>query len=56
MFSNCVGGGVNLFDTAEIYGLGRSEYLCGKFRRDYNGVDKSGIVIGTENSFLGIWR
>lgn len=46
VFGNCVGGGVNLFDTAEVYGLGRSEYLCGKFRRDYKGPDKSGIVIG----------
>lgn len=39
---------MNLFDTAEVYGLGRSEYLCGKFRRDYKGVDKSGIVIGEQ--------
>lgn len=46
VFGNCVGGGVNLFDTAEVYGLGRSEYLCGKFRRDYKGADKSGIVVG----------
>lgn len=46
VFGNCVGGGVNLFDTAEVYGLGRSEYLCGKFRRDYKGAGKSGIVIG----------
>lgn len=46
VFSNCVQDGVNLFDTAEVYGLGRSEYLCGKFRRDYKGPDKDGIVIG----------
>ena len=37
---------MNLFDTAEVYGLGRSEYLCGKFRRDYKGPDKGGIVVG----------
>lgn len=52
MFGNCVGGGVNLFDTAEVYGLGRSEYLCGKFRRDYKGLDKDGIVIGESSSLL----
>jgi aryl-alcohol dehydrogenase-like predicted oxidoreductase len=32
-----VDGGINLFDTAEVYGFGRSEYLCGKFKRDYQG-------------------
>lgn len=34
VFDFCVKeGGVNFFDTAEIYGLGRSELLCGRFRR-----------------------
>ena len=37
---------MNLFDTAEVYGFGRSEYLCGKFRRDYEGSGKDGIVLG----------
>lgn len=50
MFGNCVGGGVNLFDTAEVYGFGRSEYLCGKFRRDYKGPEKNGIVLGEMDS------
>eukprot|EP00752_Nemacystus_decipiens_P011128 g9888.t1 len=55
VFGNCVRGGVNLFDTAEVYGLGRSEYLCGKFRRDYQGPDKSGIVIASKFAPLP-WR
>lgn len=46
VFNNCVADGVNLFDTAEVYGFGRSEYLCGKFRRDYKGAEKDGIVVG----------
>ena len=46
VFGSCVGGGVNLFDTAEVYGFGRSEYLCGKFRRGYEGSGKDGIVLG----------
>jgi pyridoxine 4-dehydrogenase len=34
VFDFCVKeGGVNFFDTAEIYGFGRSELLCGRFRR-----------------------
>lgn len=41
---------MNLFDTAEVYGLGRSEYLCGKFRRDYKGPEKDGIVLGEHTS------
>ena len=46
VFDECVSDGVNLFDTAEVYGFGRSEYLCGKFRRDFDGSDKDGIVLG----------
>ncbi|CAM9943836.1 unnamed protein product [Ascophyllum nodosum] len=55
VFGNCVRDGVNLFDTAEVYGLGRSEYLCGKFRRDFKGSDKGGIVIATKFAPLP-WR
>ncbi|CAN0034098.1 unnamed protein product, partial [Hapterophycus canaliculatus] len=55
VFGNCVGGGVNLFDTAEVYGLGRSEYLCGKFRRDYKGLEKDGIVLASKFAPLP-WR
>ncbi len=29
--------GVNFFDTADVYGLGRSEELVGKFMQDYTG-------------------
>lgn len=55
VFGNCVGGGVNLFDTAEVYGLGRSEYLCGRFRRDYEGGGKDGIVLASKFAPLP-WR
>mmetsp|Transcript_15580 Transcript_15580/g.23209 ORF Transcript_15580/g.23209 Transcript_15580/m.23209 type:complete len:374 (-) Transcript_15580:78-1199(-) len=49
-FDFCVYNGINFFDTAEIYGFGRSEYLCGKFRRDYkskNGINDD-LVIATK--------
>ena len=29
-FSACIAGGINWFDTAEIYGRGRSEQILGK--------------------------
>jgi len=31
-------GGVNFFDTAEVYGGGKSELLLGRFRRNFNDV------------------
>jgi Aldo/keto reductase family len=37
VFDLCVRQGINFFDTAEVYGLGRSEYLCGKFKREFQG-------------------
>lgn len=55
VFNNCVADGVNLFDTAEVYGFGRSEYLCGKFRRDYKGAEKDGIVVASKFAPLP-WR
>ena len=33
VFDFAVDHGVNFFDTAELYGLGRSESLIGQFRR-----------------------
>jgi aryl-alcohol dehydrogenase-like predicted oxidoreductase len=35
-FNTCLGAGVNLIDTAEIYGSGRSEQLLGKFIKQTN--------------------
>jgi aryl-alcohol dehydrogenase-like predicted oxidoreductase len=32
--------GVTFFDTADVYGLGRSEQLVAKFRQSYNGGDR----------------
>jgi len=31
-------GGVNFFDTAEVYGRGKSELLLGRFKRSFNDV------------------
>lgn len=33
-FEACLAGGIRLFDTAEIYGMGASERLLGQFSRD----------------------
>eukprot|EP00438_Fugacium_kawagutii_P016112 Skav235801 [mRNA] locus=scaffold1267:193295:206325:- [translate_table: standard] len=38
-FDACIKGGVKLFDTAEIYGPGRSEELLGKFLRESGAKD-----------------
>jgi len=35
-FHTSLGAGVNLIDTAEVYGSGRSEQLLGKFIRDFD--------------------
>lgn len=39
-----VKSGINLFDTAEVYGIGtawgHSESLCGKFAREYPDKDQ----------------
>eukprot|EP00640_Fibrocapsa_japonica_P001559 CAMPEP_0113944682 /NCGR_PEP_ID=MMETSP1339-20121228/35665_1 /TAXON_ID=94617 /ORGANISM="Fibrocapsa japonica" /LENGTH=384 /DNA_ID=CAMNT_0000949969 /DNA_START=32 /DNA_END=1186 /DNA_ORIENTATION=+ /assembly_acc=CAM_ASM_000762 len=32
-FKECLAQGVTLFDTAEVYGFGRSEMLCGQFQK-----------------------
>merc|ERR1719424_2056703 len=36
-FDYAVANGVTFFDTAELYGLGRSEDLIGKFRKEAPG-------------------
>jgi len=39
--------GVTLFDTADVYGDGRSERLVGRFRKSI-GADATGILISTK--------
>jgi len=34
VYKTCLNLGINMFDTAEVYGTGRSEILCGKFRKN----------------------
>lgn len=46
VFDYCVKeGGVKFFDTAEVYGLGRSELLCGRFRRQLSAEDNRESVV-----------
>lgn len=44
----CRDAGINLFDTAEVYGSGRSEKLCGDFGRRYDGNDKGEVFVATK--------
>ena len=50
--------GVNFFDTADIYGIGKNEELVGKHvrphRTDVILASKFGNVRGADGSFLGI--
>ncbi|CAM9318816.1 unnamed protein product [Chrysoparadoxa australica] len=50
VFDASVERGINFFDTAEVYGFGRSELLCGKFKRKFRGPDvlKSDIVLASK--------
>ena len=45
-FEACITGGVKLFDTAEIYGPGRSEELLGKFLRETGAKDVQATSTG----------
>lgn len=58
-FDYCCNAGVNLFDTAEVYGFGRSELLCGRFRRQLleqsNGTVSNLPVLATKFAPLP-WR
>lgn len=52
-FQTCVSKGINFFDTAEIYGLGKSELLLGRFARE------SGVKVQMATKFAPIpvpWR
>ncbi|KAG5188352.1 aldo/keto reductase family protein [Tribonema minus] len=53
-FDVCVSKGINLFDTAEIYGFGRSEYLCGKFKRDFAGPKEQKDDIAIASKFAPV--
>ena len=47
-FNYLVDKGVNFFDTAEIYGIGKSELLLGRFLRQYEAKEKR-VEIGTKS-------
>jgi len=47
-FTASVDAGINFFDTAEIYGSGRSEKLCGQFARGYSGSGSDEIQVATK--------
>jgi aryl-alcohol dehydrogenase-like predicted oxidoreductase len=54
VFNYSVDAGINFFDTAEVYGFGRSELLCGRFLRQYKGQDaaKNGVALATKFAAL----
>ena len=47
-FESTLASGINFVDTAELYGLGRSERLLGKFIRDLDPIHPNSIVIATK--------
>ena len=47
-FESTLASGINFVDTAEMYGLGRSERLLGKFLHDLDHVHHHPIVIATK--------
>lgn len=54
-FNTAVDLGVNLFDTAEVYGAGAdanswgySEVLCGRFARQYQGGSQEEVLVATK--------
>lgn len=53
-----VDNGINFFDTADIYGLGKNETLIGKFLKSNRDkviiATKFGVVRGEDGSFLGV--
>jgi aryl-alcohol dehydrogenase-like predicted oxidoreductase len=54
-FSACIEAGVNFFDTAEVYGQGRSERLLGQFIRSHTAETNQPIVVATK-FFPYPWR
>lgn len=48
-FKRAIEAGINFFDTADMYSLGVSEEVTGKWLREYGNVDE--IVIGTKVFF-----
>ncbi|MEB3293341.1 MAG: aldo/keto reductase [Synechococcales bacterium] len=47
-FEAALHAGISLFDTAEVYGLGESERLLGKFIKRYSGTAPGAIVVATK--------
>ena len=43
-----VAGGVNLIDTADVYGNGRSEQLIGQFLKSVGGAEAAGLTVLTK--------
>jgi aryl-alcohol dehydrogenase-like predicted oxidoreductase len=54
-FTTSLEAGINFFDTAEIYGQGRSERLLGKFASEFSGNTQRPIIIATK-FFPYPWR
>jgi len=54
-FDTCVDGGVNFFDTAEVYGQGRSERLLGQFIQAMPQGGAPQVVVATK-FFPYPWR
>ena len=48
-FRRAVEAGINFFDTADIYSLGRSEEITGRYLREYARMDE--VVIATKVFF-----
>ena len=48
-FKRAIEAGINFFDTADMYSLGASEEVTGKWLREYGNLDE--IVIGTKVYF-----
>ena len=50
MFKKAVELGINYFDTANVYQMGSSEEITGRFIKDF-GLDRDEIVVATKVNF-----
>ncbi|MDR1825112.1 MAG: aldo/keto reductase [Bifidobacteriaceae bacterium] len=48
VLESAVDNGINLFDTADVYGDGRSEQLIGRFLKAHGGPDAIGVTVVTK--------
>jgi len=51
-FQTSLAAGINFFDTAEVYGLGKSEKFLGRFMKTIPLPERKGLVIGSKFSPL----